>query len=271
MQKLRQNNPKLLNTFNLSQQGIEQINQLRNQLNFPDRFKTEIENLIENISGKISAQEKEIEDLQVKLTNVKDNQGLNSLQDNLAKLKLFYQDSNYDLTCQELQQEIEALRNLFQITKSSKSKTIESYQNQLQQLTDWYNSLNNPSDNLKAKYEQNKGNLEEKIQKIKTKNKANAKQWIDSLNEKFQQIQQETGYEKLNLVDDLLKNINTHKPVNFDYLSDSEKYLLEKIQTQCIDIQTQNNENQIITLFTKLPLDKKQKLYEKLAQYLTQD
>lgn len=271
MQKLRQNNSKLLNSFNLCQQGIAQINQLRNQLNFPDRFKTEIENLIDNISGTISAQEKEIEDLKVKLTNVKDNQGLNSLQDNLAKLKLFYQDSNYDLTCQEVQQEIEALRNLFQITKSSKSKTIESYQNQLQQLTDSYNSLNNPSDNLKAKYEQNKGNLEEKIQQIESQNKADAKQWIDSLNEKFKQIQQETAYEKLNLVDDLLKSINNYQLVNFNYLSDSEKSLLEKIQTQCIDIQTQNNENQIITLFTKLSLERKQKLYEKLEQYLTQE
>ncbi len=107
-----------------------------------------------------------------------------------------------------------------------------------------------------------------KIETIENKNKANAKLWLDDLNENFTKIEQQIEDEKLNLVDNLLKSINKYKSVHINYLSDSEKNLLDKVQTQCIRIQTESEENQIITLFNQLPLERKQKLYDKLTQYL---
>lgn len=271
MQKLRENNIKLLNTFNLCQVGITKINQLRNQLNYPERFKTEIETLINDINDKISARSKEIEDLKIKLTQVKDSQSLISIQDNLAKLKLFYQESEQDLTCQELQEEIEALRHLFQITQSAKFKTIETYQNQLQELTNWYNNLKIKSENLQTKYDKHKSNLEKEIKRIENKYKSDAKTWLNNLQQELARIEQEIEEEKLTSTAELLNIINNDQSLHINYLDDSAQKLLNIIKAECFKIQNESFENQIVTLFNQLPLERKQKLLEKLPQYLTKE
>ena len=55
MDALRQKNPKFLNTIVLCEQGIEEIATLRLQLNFAERFYTEIEQLIKSINNQVSS------------------------------------------------------------------------------------------------------------------------------------------------------------------------------------------------------------------------
>ncbi|MTJ07069.1 hypothetical protein [Anabaena sp. UHCC 0204] len=269
MDALRQKNPKFLNTIILCEQGIEEIATLHLQLNFSERFYTEIEQLTNSINNKVSSYIKELEELTENLAEVRTNQELNQLYTKLAKLELFFQDSKHYLTCQQLQQEIDALRQLFQITQSSQYNTIETYQNQIQQLTEWYKIIKNDTPNLQVKYDQSKSKLERKIKAIETQYQIDTKLWLDKLQKEFNQIDQETEDKKLNLIDELLKNINNTQNINIDYLSNSDKELLETIKNQCQNIQNDSQENQIISLFTQLSPERQQDLYLKLKEYLS--
>ncbi|WP_204104304.1 MULTISPECIES: hypothetical protein [Spirulina sp. CCY15215] len=272
IQQLRQNNSESLNTLKLCQEGIAKITQLKTQLNLPERFKTEIEELINSLNNKITDYGKQLEELTEKLTEVKSNQELKPIPTNLGKLELFFKDSDEYLTCQQLQQEIEDLRELFQITQGQKfNTTIDTYQDQLKQLTEWYNNLDNCTPNLDNKYEQNKSQLEQRITALETKFQNQAQLWLDNLRQELSKIEQETEDKKLNLINELLKKIKNNQAVHISYLSNSDQELLGTIKTQCTNIQNENQENQIITLFTQLPTERRQNLYSELEQYLSKE
>lgn len=265
MQQLRQHNS---NSFKSCQEGIEQIYQLKNQLNFPERFRTEIEQLINLLNVQVSSYREKIDELTAKLTEVKSHQELNQIHTNLVKLELFFKDSNQYLTCQQLHQEIDALRELLQITQLSESNTIEIYQNQLQRLNYWYNGLKNCTPNLQTKYDNNKFKLDQEIERIENKYQADAQSWLDNLQTELTKIEEELEDEKLKLIDKLLQKINNSQIVHINYLNNSDNELLEKIKIRCIDIQNESLENQIITLFRQLTPNRKQNLYSKLQQDL---
>lgn len=95
MQQLRQNNPKFLNTINLCQQGIEKITNLRSQLNYPERFNTEIEQLINDLNNHVFDFQQQFENLKEQIYEVEtDNKQLSQLQTDLAKLDLIFKDSD---------------------------------------------------------------------------------------------------------------------------------------------------------------------------------
>ncbi|OIP72761.1 MAG: hypothetical protein AUK43_02005 [Oscillatoriales cyanobacterium CG2_30_40_61] len=118
MQQLRQNNPKFLNTMILCQQGIKQINNLRSQLNYPERFNTEIEQLINALNNQVFDFQQQFEHLKEQISKVDTDQHLSQLQTDLAKLDLIFKDSdNY----QDYQQLLEVIKTQ-SIDRQNKSK-----------------------------------------------------------------------------------------------------------------------------------------------------
>jgi len=94
MQQLRQNNPKFLNTIILCQQGIKEITNLRSQLNYPERFNTEIEQLINALNNQVFDFQQQFENLKEQISKVETDQQLSQLQTDLAKLDLIFKDSD---------------------------------------------------------------------------------------------------------------------------------------------------------------------------------
>jgi hypothetical protein len=94
MQQLRQNNPKSLNTIILCQQGIKEITNLRSQLNYPERFNTEIEQLINALNNQVFDFQQQFENLKEQISKVETDQQLSQLQTDLAKLDLIFKDSD---------------------------------------------------------------------------------------------------------------------------------------------------------------------------------
>ena len=80
MQQLRQNNPKFLNTIILCQQGIKEITNLRSQLNYPERFNTEIEQLINDLNNHVFDFQQQFENLKEQISKVETDQQLSQLQ-----------------------------------------------------------------------------------------------------------------------------------------------------------------------------------------------
>lgn len=94
MQRLSQKQPKFLNTINLCQQGIKEITNLRSQLNYPERFNTEIEQLINALNNHVFDFQQQFENLKEQISKVETDQNLSQLQTDLAKLDLIFKDSD---------------------------------------------------------------------------------------------------------------------------------------------------------------------------------
>lgn len=92
MQQLRQT--KSLNTINLCQQGIKEITNLRSQLNYPERFNTEIEQLINALNHQVLDFQQQFENLKEQVDKIETDQQLSQLQTDLAKLDLIFKDSD---------------------------------------------------------------------------------------------------------------------------------------------------------------------------------
>ncbi|WRH65549.1 MAG: hypothetical protein RSE13_17070 [Planktothrix sp. GU0601_MAG3] len=123
MQQLRQNNPKFLNTINLCQQGIEKITNLRSQLNYPERFNTEIEQLINDLNNQVFDFQQQFENLKEQVDKIETDQQLSQLQTDLAKLDLIFKDSD---DYSDYQQLLEVIKNrsIDQKNESQESQII---------------------------------------------------------------------------------------------------------------------------------------------------
>jgi hypothetical protein len=126
MQQLRQNNPKFLNTINLCQQGIEKITNLRSQLNYPERFNTEIEQLINALNNQVLDFQQQFENLKEQVDKIETDQQLSQLQTDLAKLDLIFKDSD---DYSEYQQLLEVLKtkSIDRKNESQEEKIIDLF------------------------------------------------------------------------------------------------------------------------------------------------
>ena len=121
MHHLRQT--KSLNTINLCQQGIKEITNLRSQLNYPERFNTEIEQLINDLNHQVLDFQQQFENLKEQIHKVETYQQLSQLQTDLAKLDLIFKDSDDYSDYQQLL-EVLKTRSIEQKNESQEEQII---------------------------------------------------------------------------------------------------------------------------------------------------
>lgn len=123
MQQLRQNNPKFLNTIILCQQGIKKITNFCSQLNYPERFNTEIEQLINALNNQVLDFQQQLKNLKEQIYEVETDQQLSQLQTDLAKLDLIFKDSDDYSDYQQLLEVIKT-RSIDQKNESQEKQII---------------------------------------------------------------------------------------------------------------------------------------------------
>jgi hypothetical protein len=266
--KLRQKTPTSLKTIIECEEGIKDLDNLRLQLNYPERFNTEINQLRDNLNQYLYDSKNELSELEISIKNINDNRKLDKIQKDLAKLEIIFENSPEYLICQNLVQDINNLRNLFNLTQNLKDETIKDYQNLLEKLTEWYELLENKSDNLAHQYQIHHKKIEDKIISIRQIEQEKTTKWFNQIEEDFKKLNQEIGEQKLDYANNLIAKIDSTIKTYEDYLTEEEKHLVEQIKLQCIDIQNESKENQIIVLFQQLAPEYKQLLYRKLEKYL---
>ncbi|MGI0482585.1 hypothetical protein ACN4EE_17600 [Geminocystis sp. CENA526] len=271
LQELRSKRPSFLKNVTECQDSIVLINNLKEKLNYPDRFNQEIEQLKENLNQYISDCYNQLNNLEVTIQDINNSQELDKFNRELIKLETIWEKSSEYSRCQTLYQDIDNLRSLFKITEYQGNNDLKDYENTLQQLNQWYQNINDISPNIEAKYQFISHQLTSKINTIRQEKYEGAITWLNQLNINYNLLLEnsvELSDEKLKIANNLLKEIECNYNQYLDYFGEKEKNIVKEYIEKCIEIQNENTENQIIVLFQQLTIENKQLLHNKLEQYL---
>ena len=273
LQQLRIKTPSLLKNISECQDAIALINNLREKLNYPDRFNQEIEQLRENLNQYISESDNQLDKLEVTIQNINDSQELDKFNKELIKLETIWEKSSEYLRCQRLNQDIDSLRNLLKIIEYQRNNDLKDYENSLQQLNQWRSNVTNISPHIETKYQSISHQLTTKINRIRQQKSEGAIAWLNQLKIQHNLLLEnsvELSDEKLKVANNLLKEIDCNYNQYLDCFGEKEEKLIQEYRNKCIEIQNKNTENQIIVLFQQLTLENKQLLHHKLEQYLNE-
>lgn len=273
LQELRIKTPSFLKNIAECQDGIVLINNLREKLNYPDRFNQEIEQLKENINQYISNCYNQLNNLEVTIQNINNSQELDKFNKELIKLETIWEKSSEYLRCQTLHQDIDNFRNLFKIIEYQRNNDLKDFENTLQQLNQWRSNVTNISPHIETKYQSISHQLTTKINSILQQKYESATAWLNQLKIQHNLLLEnsvELSDEKLKVANNLLKEIECNYNQYLDYFGEKEEKLIQEYRNKCIKIQNENTENQIIVLFQQLTPENKQLLHNKLAKYVNE-
>lgn len=113
MQNIR-NSATKIQTIYLSQDALQEIENLQSRFNYPDKFQQEIAELVQSIHNKIIDYRSSLANLRTRLQSVNNLSDLDVINTEYAKLDVVFQDSADYGDYQEIQPQIQSLKNDFE-------------------------------------------------------------------------------------------------------------------------------------------------------------
>ncbi|MEH2197605.1 hypothetical protein [Nostoc sp.] len=110
MQNIR-NSATKIQTIHLSQEALQEIENLQSRFNYPDKFQHEIAELVQSIHNKITDYHSSLANLRTRLQSVNNLSDLDVINTEYAKLDVVFQDSADYGDYQEIQPQIQSLKN----------------------------------------------------------------------------------------------------------------------------------------------------------------
>ncbi|MEH2365246.1 hypothetical protein [Nostoc sp.] len=110
MQNIR-NSATKIQTIHLSQDALQEIENLQSRFNYPDKFHQEIAEFVQSIHNKITDYHSSLANLRTRLQSVNNLSDLDAVNTEYAKLDIVFQDSADYGDYQEIQPQIQRLKN----------------------------------------------------------------------------------------------------------------------------------------------------------------
>ncbi|QSJ17847.1 hypothetical protein JYQ62_02970 [Nostoc sp. UHCC 0702] len=110
MQNIR-NSAKKNKTIHLSQEALQEIESLQFRFNYPDKFQQEIAEIVQSIQNKITDYRSSLANLRTRIQSVNNLPDLDAINTEYAKLDIVFQDSADYEDYQQLQPQIQSLKN----------------------------------------------------------------------------------------------------------------------------------------------------------------
>ncbi|MEH2235960.1 hypothetical protein [Nostoc sp.] len=98
-------------TIHLSQEALQEVENLQSRFNYPDKFKHEVAEIVQSIHTKITDYRSSLATLRTRLQSVNNLSDLDVINTEYAKLDVVFQDSPDYEDYQELQPQIQNLKN----------------------------------------------------------------------------------------------------------------------------------------------------------------
>lgn len=234
LHSIRQYTASKANTIHLCEDSITNINSLKNDFYYPDKYISEVDKLIQEFINKVTTFKNKLHSLQERLLTVTNSKEIDSIKKEYAQLDFVFKDSTEYSIYQQLQAEIDSLaedldlirhwESLYQQSNSIAScdrtlASIDDEQAKLHNLDRFRQQIEQLQTNLYQRKQGYIGQLEElygKLSNIKTQKEAQKMQ--GELNNKsayYRESQQEERYQlicsELNLVSSLLQISTTQK------------------------------------------------------------
>ncbi|KAF3886501.1 MULTISPECIES: hypothetical protein [Nostocales] len=238
---------------------------LHNIERFRPKFQKWQEQLLQRKQGYIG----QLDELQRKLPTIKTLKEAQKLQGELATKLAYYRESQEEQRYQAICAEVSLLIELLQISTIQKLDTIAACQAERERLLQWRQHKENMTPTVQTVFDSMLTNLNGTQQQIENQQKEAAKIWLDNLETQSTRLEEYTNAsKKLTSANELYKQIRQQKRQHEGILEPEQKQILEQMINLCVEIQNQDTESQIITLFERLPRKKQEGLLKKLEGYL---
>jgi hypothetical protein len=246
----------------LEEMGDEQIS-----FNDLERFRPKLIQFEELLHRRKQEQIERLQQIETQIATITTLKDAKTLQRELGEKAVEYRNSQEEKRYEAIFSEVNLLVSLLQIAEAQKFDTLQGCQAERDRLNHWKETveelsptLNSIVGSLLAKVDQAQHALQER--QLKT-----ATTWLEALVKQETQLTQLANSDKqLDAAHQLLKQLNSQRNKYEDILSPDQRDVLEQIRTTCSEIQRQNTENQIITLFRGLTQDQRARLLQRLAE-----
>ena len=260
------------NDINSCNNVLETINNQQSTIHEIDRFRERISKLEDDLREKNQNYTSELQEIKYNLEHITTVRDAQKLQEKLLKKSSCYLNSEAEEQYEAIKSELILLIELLQIVESGKLNTLQSCQTQFNKLQDWKNAVADLTPNLQHRVESRYAEIEQQKVRILEGEKAEAQKWLKDLENQAASIYQLfDDTEKLEAANNLLKEIQIEKSQYISLLNPQEAQSLEYIEHRCVEEQEKHKANQILVLFRQLPRLQRQDLYERLAQYLSEE
>ncbi len=230
-----------------------------------ERFKPQLEQLKQNLTTKKQGYIDQLNELEAKLGSVINHKDAQTLQNEFNSKLSYYQASQQEARYRAIGSELNILNNLLQISAAQKVDTIDNCKLEKERLQQWRQNTGEITTTVQTRYDAMLAELEKIQQKLENQRRESTKKWFDEVVGKKQRLETKSESVRLNDAITLLKQIKQQKNQHEEILQSEEQQTLNEINTYCLEIQNQDKESKIISLFQELPLDKRESLLQRLA------
>lgn len=245
--------------------ALETISQEKATLHDINRFEVQLEQLQANLANKKQGYIDQLNELETKLSSITNQKEAQTLQTALTNKSSYYQASQLEKSYHSVCSELSTLNNLLQITETQKVDTIDKCTLEKERLQQWRQNTGEIPATVQNRYNAILAELEKAQQKLENQQREAAKKWFDDVVAKKQRLETKSESVKLNDAISLIKQIKQQKHQYEHTLQLEEQQTLSEISTYCLEIQNQDKESKIISLFQELPRSQRESLLQRLT------
>ncbi|MFN7465215.1 MAG: hypothetical protein ACK5SE_14360 [Pseudanabaena sp.] len=265
LEKLKQKSNSIVECQS-SQQKLTEVSK-----NISDRFQPQIQIINQYLSDRLDQYRRELEDLEQRLTTITGLQPCQNLQAELSRKSNYYLGSGIDEDRYRLiQSQLSRLQDLYKLMDAAKRQTLEDYDQHLQTLQQWLDEDSQIPEWMGDRYSTIRRGTEKNRQALLDKTRKDARDWVNQTDRVWLGIDTDSNPERqAEKAHRLIQSIKNEKSNYLLGLTEDLENTIREIEQKCNSIIDSNLEIQIISRFRQLPQSRRNNLYAKMQDYLT--
>lgn len=265
LEKLKQKSNSIVECQN-SQQKLAEYSK-----NISDRFQPQIQAIAQYLSDRLDQYRHELGDLEQRLTTITGLKPCQSLEAELSRKSSHYLGSDIDEErYRRIQSQLSRLQELYKLTDTAKRQTLEDYDQHLQTLQQWLDEDSQIPEWMVDRYQTIRRDAEKNRQALLDKIRKDARDWVNQVDRDWLAIDTDSNTERqAEKAHRLIQGIKKEKSNYISGITEDLNNTIQEIEQKCNSIIESNLEIQIISRFRQLPQSRRNSLYTKLQDYLT--
>jgi DNA repair exonuclease SbcCD ATPase subunit len=237
----------------------------------PDRFQPQIQAINQYLSDRLEQYRHELDDLEQRLTTITGLKQCQSLEAELSRKSNYYLGSEIDEDRYRLiQSQLSRLQELYKLADAANRQTLEDYNQHLQALQQWLDEDSQIPEWMGDRYSAIRRDTEKNRQALLDKIRKDAREWVNQVAVVESGINTDSNLERqAEDAHKLIQRIQNEKPIHILGLTEDLENTIKEIEQKCNSIIDSNLEIQIISRFRQLPQSRRNVLYTKMQDYLT--
>jgi hypothetical protein len=248
---------------------LSAIDNEQDSLHNLERFRQQLEQLRANLRQRKQGYVEQLDELYGKLSNIKTQKEAQKLQGEITSKSSYYRESQEEERYQSICSELNLVSSLLQISATQKADTLKACQAEKERLLKWREESGEITATVQTRFDSMIAQLEQTQQQIENQQRDAAREWLEGLEIQNRSLESIEPVKKLDNANQLLKKVKQQRHQYQSVLQAEQQQIIEQIINNCVEIQNQDKESKIITLFQELPREQRESLLKRLTEYLS--